>query len=606
MQIANTTYTYINLQKMGAKVSTLLFRPPKPTQMSEENYFYLDVDVVTPLTVPGVEGGPCGTMGCVSNPDSDLASLDSSFLDEDNSNNNRYVRNGNHYKVPVFFIRRRNATQTILFSHGNAEDLGMMFERMKELAKKLSVNIMAYDYTGYGMSLPRGEKPSENMCYRNIDAAYEYLTQVRKCPPSSIILYGRSLGGGPSCYLAAKTAMQGHSVGGLILHSAFLSVFKVVTDMNGLDMRLVGDMFNNEKRAKNIRCPTITIHGKRDVVVPFWHAPRLLGSIPSEYRWKPMFVEDLGHNSIESKKRLEYVDALTDFINGIRIMKEMNAPIQREYRASAEDVQDNVNFYVNKMWLKHAKLALIEALVGKKSSSSKAASASGNSVESSNSELHNRSTLVLNSRGRTYDPSAFENHNTSAKIHTRSFSGAGGQFGTDDFPLSDARDEEDEFAPWKEEREEETTHHSASRPSSVTPAEELTTLAIVRTSTRQSGLRSESSIDKPSSSRARQSSSTPTSPRKAPSRSQSTTIATSPRKTPSRSQSTISKAEYSTKRLEAEYFSQQLKRQQELNRQNELMRQYESGRKSNSMQLSATSQRQKRGGRNKDGSMYEM
>ena len=41
MQIANTTYTYIILQKMGAKVSTLLFRPPKPTQMSEENYFYL-------------------------------------------------------------------------------------------------------------------------------------------------------------------------------------------------------------------------------------------------------------------------------------------------------------------------------------------------------------------------------------------------------------------------------------------------------------------------------------------------------------------------------------------------------------------------------------
>ena len=588
---------------MGAKVSTLLFRPPNPTQMSEENYFYLDVDVVTPLAVPGVEGGPCGTsIGCVPNPDSDLASLDSSFLNDDYSSNGQMknVRNGNKYKIPAFYIRRRNATQTILFSHGNAEDLGMMFERMKELAKKLSVNIMAYDYTGYGMSLPRGEKPSENMCYRNIDAAYQYLTQERQCPPSSIILYGRSLGGGPSCYLAAKTAMQGQSVGGLILHSAFLSVYKVVTDMNGLDMRLVGDMFNNEKRAKNIRCPTIIIHGKRDLVVPFWHAPRLLGSIPAEFRWKPMFVEDLGHNSIESKMRLEYVDALTNFINGTREMKEMNAPIHRDFRASAEDVQDNVNFYVNKMWLKHAKLALTEALVGKSSSSK-----SGNSVESSHNYSRN-GKLMLSSRGRAYDPSTFANVNASPKNHTRSLGGAGVQYSPDNFLLSDARDEEDEFAPWKEDRDEETAHHPISR-SPTTPAEELTPLANdrTRTGTRESRPRSEAPIDKPKPSpRARHSSSSPTSPRKAPSRSQSA-IATSPRKakSPSRSQSTISKTEYSAKRLEAEYFSQQLKRQQELNRQNDLMRQYESGRnKSNSMQLSATSQRQKRGGRNS--SMY--
>ena len=88
------------------------------------------------------------------------------------------------------------------------------------------------------------------MIYRNIEAAYNYLRQVHSIPASQIILYGRSLGSGPSCYLAAKTALQGESVGGLILHSPFLSVYKVVADF-GFDM--LGDMFNNEKRAKNIR-----------------------------------------------------------------------------------------------------------------------------------------------------------------------------------------------------------------------------------------------------------------------------------------------------------------------------------------------------------------
>ncbi len=535
---------------MGAKVSTLVFRPPKPTKLAEENYFYLDVDVITPLTVPGVEGGPCGaSMGCTPDPDSDLASLDSSFLSEDNSAHRRFknVRNGVQYKIPAFYIRRRNATQTILFCHGNAEDLGMMFERMKELAKKLSVNILAFDYTGYGMSLPIGERPSENMLYRNIDAAYEYLTQVRKTPPSSIILYGRSLGGGPACYLAAKTAMQGQSVGGLILHSAFLSVYKVVTDMNGLDMRLVGDMFNNEKRARNIRCPTIIIHGKRDVVVPFWHAPRLLSSIPAQYRWKPMFVEDLGHNSIESKRRLLYVNALTDFINGIRIMKEMNTPIHRDFRASEEDVRDNVNFYVNKMWLKHAKLALTEAFVGKSSKPTTTSVRSGKSSASGNSELGS----VDFKRGRTFDPSTLAKNNVSAKSRTRSFSGAVGQ-DSQDLSDADARDEEDEFAPWKEEREG-TTHPTSRSASPTSPSR--------KKQTRQSALRSESAVDK------------------SPSRT------TPSKKTPSRSQSIINRAEYSAKR------------------QKELMQQY--GRKSNSMQLNYS--RQKRGGRNnKDSSMYEM
>ena len=230
--------------------------------------------------------------------DSDLISLDRGFLDQDGlcvSDNiipqgcqpvptggdklAKGFRGGIKYKIPAFFVRRRGAKHTILFSHGNAEDLGMMYKRMKDLALVLCVNVMAYDYTGYGLSsveelddrddnefvdvhentnrTKRNKNlnnslnvPSENMIYRNIEAAYVYLTQTRGIPPRNIILYGRSLGSGPSCYLAAKTALMDESVGGLILHSPFLSVYKVVADV-GMDVK--GDMFNNEKRAGNIR-----------------------------------------------------------------------------------------------------------------------------------------------------------------------------------------------------------------------------------------------------------------------------------------------------------------------------------------------------------------
>jgi hypothetical protein len=290
-----------------------------------------------------------------------------------------------------------------------------------------------------------GEKPSENMVYRNIEAAYEYLTKVRMIQPSDIILYGRSLGGGASCYLAAKTAMQGQSVGGLVLHSAFLSVYKVVTEVNGLDMQMVGDMFHNEKRARNIRCPTLIIHGKRDGVVPFWHAPRLLSAIPKEHRWKPLFMEDIGHNSIEVKKRDIYLHSMTNFINGVRIMKEMNAPIHPDFRAKEEDVMDNVGFYVNTMWLKHAKVALTDSLFPsrKMSSNSSCSSISVNSGKKEIPENYSSAPAVSN-RNRSYS----------------GHSGGGGNY------LSDARDEEDEFAPWREEARQQS---ESSNKRSTTP-----------------------------------------------------------------------------------------------------------------------------------------
>jgi pimeloyl-ACP methyl ester carboxylesterase len=116
---------------------------------------------------------------------------------------------------------------TLLYSHANAEDLGIMFGWLKCLARRLNVNVLAYDYTGYGES--DGE-PSEEACYADIEAAYDYLVNDRKLEPSQIILYGRSVGSGPATYLASKLSIEGVQVGGLVLECPFKSVYRVVAD----------------------------------------------------------------------------------------------------------------------------------------------------------------------------------------------------------------------------------------------------------------------------------------------------------------------------------------------------------------------------------------
>ncbi len=174
--------------------------------------------------------------------------INSSTISNNNETNNN--NQNNEYKIPAFFLRRKGAKLTILFSHGNAEDLGMMYRRMKEMAMLLCANVLAYDYTGYGLSTPNHTTPSEHLCYKNIQAAYHHLTKVMHIPPAEIVLYGRSLGSGPSCYLAQKTAEDGESVAGLILHSPFLSIYRIVIDCR---INLVGDMFVNKSRAKDVR-----------------------------------------------------------------------------------------------------------------------------------------------------------------------------------------------------------------------------------------------------------------------------------------------------------------------------------------------------------------
>lgn len=200
----------------------------------------------------------------------------------------------------------------------------MIYEYLTELSKLLRVNIMAYDYTGYGLgaidenNMSAGFSPSEEHAYADINAAYDYLTTAKGISPASIILYGRSVGSGPSCYLAQRLFMNRSQVvedaqrlGGVILHSPFLSVLRVVMD---LGVTLSADLFPNSERVSDIRCPIFIIHGTHDEVVPFGHGKTLHDSIPQNYRCAPFWAEKMGHNDIEVEMTGAFVQRLKSYI----------------------------------------------------------------------------------------------------------------------------------------------------------------------------------------------------------------------------------------------------------------------------------------------------
>lgn len=243
----------------------------------------------------------------------------------------------------------------------------MMYHRMKELARVACVNVMAYDYSGYGLST--GE-PSQESCFQCITAAYAYLRDVRKIPPEDIVLYGRSVGTGPTCYLAAKTADEGRSVAGVILHSPFLSIFRIVVD---LGFSMTGDMFRNIEHAPRISCPVLIIHGTEDNVVPFWHGQELLKKLKPECRAPPYFAAGMGHNNIEVHNKDEYVYRLTDFLHRYipaMLSKGNEVPVAPIEIPEDErgNVEGNHSRWINETWVKHGAGIVREALHLKRSS----------------------------------------------------------------------------------------------------------------------------------------------------------------------------------------------------------------------------------------------
>eukprot|EP00934_Nitzschia_sp_Nitz4_P002992 Nitzschia sp. Nitz4//scaffold43_size134323//18578//19801//NITZ4_003280-RA/size134323-augustus-gene-0.231-mRNA-1//-1//CDS//3329551891//2982//frame0 len=209
------------------------------------------------------------------------------------------------YRVPK--ERQTEKTKTLIYSHGNATDIGAMFPLQCILAHSLECNVVSYDYSGYGES---GGVPMESSTYTDIQAVFDYtVDNVCDGDESKVILYGQSVGGGPCCYLGCRE----ENLGGVILHSAFMSGMRVLTPSRALACL---DIYPNIDRIRHVKCPVLVIHGRLDEEVDVSHGLELYKAIPAEFKREPWWVPDRGHNDITEGpgKLTQYIGRLRNYL----------------------------------------------------------------------------------------------------------------------------------------------------------------------------------------------------------------------------------------------------------------------------------------------------
>ncbi|XP_074347775.1 uncharacterized protein LOC141686634 isoform X2 [Apium graveolens] len=233
------------------------------------------------------------------------------------------------HEIVAMYVRYPMASSTLLYSHGNAADIGLMYELFVELSIHLHVNLIGYDYCGYGQSTG---KPSEQNTYADIEAVYKCLKERYGAKQEDIILYGQSLGSGPTLDLAARLPR----LRGVVLHSALLSGLRV---MYPVKRTYWFDIYKNIDKIPLVKCVVLVIHGTSDEVVDCSQGRQLWALCEEQY--EPLWLKGGSHCNLESYP--EYFKHLKKFIS--HVTKSQS----RQNSSKKSSTDDKLKYYESKV-----------------------------------------------------------------------------------------------------------------------------------------------------------------------------------------------------------------------------------------------------------------
>ncbi|CCG22892.1 hypothetical protein CORT_0D00430 [Candida orthopsilosis Co 90-125] len=201
--------------------------------------------------------------------------------------------------------------KTVLMLSPNAGNIGHSLPIASIFYTKFGYNVFIYSYRGYGHSTGT---PSEMGLKKDADTVVEYLIQNdNQYQQSSIVLYGRSLGGAVAIYIAATKSA---SIDGLVLENTFLSIRKTVPHIFPVLKYItsfVHQKWDSELLLSQVspKIPVLLLSARKDEIVPPQHMDEIYNLLPSDCKDMVKF-EDSYHNDTVLQE--SYWDTIHTFI----------------------------------------------------------------------------------------------------------------------------------------------------------------------------------------------------------------------------------------------------------------------------------------------------
>ena len=210
-----------------------------------------------------------------------------SYNNEDISGLERNWVDTSFGKIETWFLspnssRNAEPAPAVIFAHVNGELIDFWPHELKTF-NRLGVGVLLVEYPGYGRSEGAPSQKSITEAFTN---AYDVLVARKDVDSSRIILFGRSVGGGAVCTLAANRPSAA-----LILMSTFISA-RSFAPKYLVPAFLVRDPFDNLSVVGAYQEPVLVIHGKFDDIIPYSHGSAIC---KAAHRGR-MITYESGHN----------------------------------------------------------------------------------------------------------------------------------------------------------------------------------------------------------------------------------------------------------------------------------------------------------------------
>lgn len=207
--------------------------------------------------------------------------------------------------------------KTVLMLSPNAGNIGHALPIVAIFYKNFGYNVFIFSYRGYGKSTGY---PNEAGIKIDADTVMAHLTKDKQYLESSIVLYGRSLGGAVAIYLAAT---QGANISALILENTFLSIRKTAPRIFPFLKYLtffIHQIWDLESLVSKIpdNIPVLLLSARKDEIVPPDHMDKIQEKLRSTVKIMFKFDNSTHNDTVIQENYWERVhEFIKDKVNPV-------------------------------------------------------------------------------------------------------------------------------------------------------------------------------------------------------------------------------------------------------------------------------------------------